>query len=182
MAISRQVRITRSAISPRFATRTLVTLANRHQHFVGGDDRSLFGEDLPNRSADGRHDVVLHLHRLQHDDHVAQPDTVPGFDLDLDHHALHRRLDGPVTTSALRRGWARRGRHRRRGRRRAVAEDPNPIRFAVDFDGELAGRPPGRGGPGGGGGGGRWGRGRGPGRGGGGRGGGGCAAGPAGGG
>src|SRR5256884_2381070 len=140
MAISRQVRITRSAISPRFATRTLVTLANRHQHFVGGDDRSLFGEDLPNRPADRRHDVVLHLHRLQHHDHVAQPDAVPGFDLDLDHHALHWRLDGPVATGALRRCWARRGRHRRGGGHGAVAEDANPIRFAIDLDRELAGR------------------------------------------
>src|SRR6266581_3005988 len=103
MPISRQVRITRSAISPRFATRTLVTLANRHQHFVGSDDRSLFREDLPNRPADGCHDVVLHFHRLQHDDNVAQPDAVARRDLDLDHHALHRRLDGPVTggTAAL---------------------------------------------------------------------------------
>src|SRR5256886_13091932 len=130
MPISRQVRITRSAISPRFVTRTLVTLANRHQHFVGGDDRSLFGEDLPNRPANGCHDVVLHFHRLQHDDHVAQPDAVAGFDFDLDHHALHWRLDGAVTTGALRRRWARRGRYRRSGWRRAVGEDPNPIRFA----------------------------------------------------
>src|SRR5260370_13397804 len=110
MPISRQVLITRSAISPRFATRTLVTLANRHQHFVGSDDRSLFGEDLTHRPADGRHDVVLHLHRLQHDDHVTQPDAVAGLDFDLDHHALHRRLDGPIATRALRGGSTGRGR------------------------------------------------------------------------
>src|SRR2546425_845112 len=90
--------IPRRAIPPRFATRTLVTLANRHQHFVGADDGSLFREDFTHRPADGRHDVVLHLHRLQHDDHVTQPDAVPGLDLDLDHHTLHRRLNGPVAT------------------------------------------------------------------------------------
>src|SRR6267143_1717503 len=102
MPISRQVRITRSAISPRFATRTLLTLANRHQHIIGGDDRSLSGKNLTYRPADGRDDVVLHLHRLQHDDHVTETDTVAGLDLDLHHHALHRRLDGSIPTGTLR--------------------------------------------------------------------------------
>src|SRR3989442_3760706 len=142
MPIERQVRITRSATSPRFATRILVTLANRHQHFVGGDDRSLFREDLPHRPTDGRYDVVLHLHRLQHDDDVAQADAVPRFDLDLDHHALHWRLDGPVATGALRRRWARRGGNRCGGPRRPRApgaEAPRVARRLVPGD---ARRPP----------------------------------------
>src|SRR3989442_14099497 len=138
MPISRQVRITRRAISPRFATRTLVTLANRHQHFVGGDDGSLFREDFTHRTADGSHDVVLHLHRLHHDDHVTQPDAVPGLDLDLDHHTLHRRLDGPVATGALRGRRTGSGRGRTDPGRRSIPKDPNTVRLAIDFDRELA--------------------------------------------
>src|ERR1700730_8934091 len=141
MAISRQVRITRRAISPRFAPRTLVTLANRHQHVVGGDDRSLFGKDLTHRPADGRHDVVLHLHRLQHDDHVTQPDLVAGLDLDLHHHALHRRLDRAVATGALRRRWTGRGGGRTDSGRGAVPPGPNAVGLVTDLHRVLADRP-----------------------------------------
>jgi len=63
MPISRQVRITRSAISPRLATRTRVTLANRHQHIVGRHDRPLFGKDLTHGPGDPGDDAVLHWMR-----------------------------------------------------------------------------------------------------------------------
>src|SRR2546421_11462991 len=70
--ISRQVRSTRSAISPRLATRTLVTLANCHQHFVGCHDAPLFGKDFADGSAQRGDDVVLHFHRFQHDDDITE--------------------------------------------------------------------------------------------------------------
>src|SRR5947209_13409078 len=140
MPISRQVRITRRAISRRFATMTLVTLANGHPHFVWSDDGSLFGEDFAHRPTDGRHDVVLHLHRFQHHDHVTEPHLVALCDLDLDDHALHRGLDRPIAPGTLRRRRA--GSRGTRGARtwaNTVADDPNAVRLAIDLDRELAG-------------------------------------------
>src|ERR1700736_3635383 len=139
--------MTRRAISPRFATRTLVTLANRHQYFVGRDDRALFGEDLAHRPSDGGDDVVLHFHRLQNHDHVAETDPVTGRHPDLDHHPLHWRLDGPIPTGSLRRRWP--GGHRGRNRRLLggdrVAPDPDLVGVAVHLHGELPCRRHGRG-------------------------------------
>src|SRR5487761_578359 len=84
MPSSRHARMTRIAISPRLATRTLLksllfilqrTLllfnwsAHSQQGLVGADDLALLDVDLAHATGDRRDDIVLHLHRLEDRDH-----------------------------------------------------------------------------------------------------------------
>src|SRR5712691_806101 len=49
--------------------------------------------DLLHRARHGRLELVLHLHRLQHDEAVARRDGLAHRDLDESHPARHRRLE-----------------------------------------------------------------------------------------
>src|SRR5215469_10907601 len=101
MPSSRHARMTRTAISARLATRIFLKsfaftarkrtatavlpapvrsearrLADRHQGLVGGDHVALLDVDLHDLAGLRGHDVVLHLHGLEHGHHVAQLDLV----------------------------------------------------------------------------------------------------------
>src|SRR6266702_5144234 len=99
MPSSRHARITRIAISPRFATRTFLKSLlfiparsrDRQQRLTRTDDLALFDVNLANLAGDRGDDVVLHLHRLQDGDHVAQLHAVTRADGDLHDESLHRR-------------------------------------------------------------------------------------------
>src|SRR5262252_1221654 len=126
---SRHARITRTAISPRLATRIFLksfaftadsvrrwhrscrlsgpggrgALPDGDQRLVRGDHVALLDVDLQDVARLGGHDVVLHLHGLEHRHHVAELDLVADLYRDLHDQALHGRGDGAVTGAGGRR-------------------------------------------------------------------------------
>src|ERR1700682_202906 len=120
MPSSRHARMTRMAISPRLAIKILLksfrfiaaTSPNRQEWLAGADDLALFDIDTGDATRDGGDDVVLHLHRLEHRNHIAKLHLVPHLDWHLDDQPLHRRDHG---------AFARPGRWRRRRRDRCSA-------------------------------------------------------------
>src|SRR5207245_10552425 len=107
MPSSRHARITRIAISPRLATKTLLksllfipsnvracASSHREQRLRGTDDITLLDIHLAHRAGDRGDDVVLHLHRLEHRYDIAELDGVAGLDRDLHDEPLHRRDHG----------------------------------------------------------------------------------------
>src|SRR5690242_673475 len=84
---SRHARTTRSAISPRLATRTFLNtpdLFDVDDRVLRRHDRSLADEDVGHLAGTRRRDVVLHLHRLEHRDGVAELDVVADLDGNLE--------------------------------------------------------------------------------------------------
>src|SRR5438034_1614388 len=109
------------------------------ERLVRGHDLAfldVYGQDL---AGDGGDDVVLHLHRLEHRDHVTEPDLVAWLDRDLDDQALHRgdhRAFGDLGWRG--RGVATRGRGGVAGDdRHAGAADPDLEDLALHLDVEL---------------------------------------------
>src|ERR1700687_1422165 len=108
---SRHARMTRIAISPRFATRTLLKSllfilqqqsfvspsAHGEQGLAGSDDVAFLDVHLADTTGDRRDDVGLHLHPLEHGDHVAELHLVARFHGDLDNQSLHRRDHGALS-------------------------------------------------------------------------------------
>src|ERR1035437_8155119 len=105
MPISWQARITRTAISPRLAIRTLwmgralaargtVRLLDDHEGLAWGHNRSLGDVDLLDGPRLRRGDVVLHLHGFQHHHRLAKFDAVADGHHDLQDQPLHRRRQG----------------------------------------------------------------------------------------
>src|SRR5690606_32553469 len=82
MPISRQARITRSAISPRFATRIFSNIApslDDEKRRAVFDGAAILDEDAPDGPAPRRGNVVHRLHRLDDEERLA---------------LLHLRADG----------------------------------------------------------------------------------------
>src|SRR5215472_525852 len=113
-------------------------LADHHQGLIRADDLPFPDVDLQHLAGSGGHDVVLHLHRLQNRNHVANPDR------NLDDQTLHRCRYCAVARSLRRRGdgfprgCSSRGpdlRHHGAGGRHADVED-----LAFDLDVELGHR------------------------------------------
>src|ERR1700693_250241 len=61
------------------------------ERLVGADDLALFDVNVADATGDGRDDVVLHLHRLEHRDHVAKLHVIAHLHRHLDDQPLHRR-------------------------------------------------------------------------------------------
>src|SRR5487761_1262076 len=155
MPSSRHARMTRIAISPRLATRTLLksllfilqrTLllfnwsAHSQQGLVGADDLALLDVDLAHATGDRRDDIVLHLHRLEDRDHVAELHLVAGFHRDLDYQSLHRRDHQSLPDPGR---WRGPGPKPRAGARRdghPRARDANLEDLSLDLDLELGRR------------------------------------------
>src|SRR5207245_10871088 len=119
MPSSRQARMTRIAISPRFATRTLLksllfNLSNglaclsisngpascstdREQRLVRRHDLALLDVNRAHLAGDGGDDVVLHLHRLEHRDDIAELHGIARLHGHLDDETLHRCDHGSFT-------------------------------------------------------------------------------------
>src|SRR5450759_3433622 len=101
MPSSRHARMTRMAISPRLATRTFLksllfnpltaracSSFDSEQRLARGDDLALFHIALAAPAGNGGDDVVLHLHRLQLCNHVADPHLFARLVRELDDQAL----------------------------------------------------------------------------------------------
>src|SRR5690348_1739108 len=97
MPSSLHARMTRMAISPRFAIRILLksllfnvsmmracSSRDRKQGLIGRYHLAFLDVDRADLARHRGDDVVLHLHRLQDRDHVAKPDVVAGLHRDLD--------------------------------------------------------------------------------------------------
>src|ERR1051325_4089525 len=76
--ISRHARITRTAISPRFAINTFLTMRSSlgshgdlEQRLAVLDRRAILGEDGDDRAGDVGLDLVHQLHRLDDAEHLA---------------------------------------------------------------------------------------------------------------
>src|SRR3954454_18249521 len=76
--ISLHARITRSAISPRFATRTFLNMLDRdlEQRLAVLDRRAILDEDSGDRAGDIGFDLVHELHRLDDAQHRTLVDLV----------------------------------------------------------------------------------------------------------
>src|SRR2546425_1380082 len=127
MPSSRHARMTRMAISPLFATKIFLKSlllilsigrasfsSDREQRLARTDDLALPYVDLADGAGHGRDDVVLHLHRLEHRDYVAELHSVTDLDRDLDDEPLHRRNHGALADlrrgrRRCRRGWSSTG-------------------------------------------------------------------------
>src|SRR6056297_646248 len=78
--ISRAARITRSAISPRLATRILSNMGaslDDYQRRAVFDRRAILDEDAPDGARTRRGDVVHRLHRLDDQERVALAHLLP---------------------------------------------------------------------------------------------------------
>src|SRR5436305_15204333 len=102
MPSSRQARITRIAISPRLATRIFLNVfdfkssSDREQRLVGAHDLAFCDVDVAHRAGNRRDDVVLHLHRLEDGDDVAELHVVARTAGDLDDETLPRPAHGAL--------------------------------------------------------------------------------------
>src|SRR5437879_157411 len=95
---SLQPRMTRSAISPRLATRTFSNMWLLHvdQRVARAHHIALLHVHVRHGSRPRRGDVVLHLHRLEHAYDVAEIDVVANLHGHLEQEALHRGDDGAL--------------------------------------------------------------------------------------
>src|SRR5580658_1937770 len=99
---SRHPRMIRSAISPRLAMRTLSNMtwfparsgADLNERRARADHDTLFDIHLGDRSRARGGDVVLHLHRLEHADHLAEYHLVTDLHVHFEQQPLHRRHHG----------------------------------------------------------------------------------------
>src|SRR5260370_38046309 len=104
MPSSRHARMTRIAISPRFATRTFLksllfipsrvrvfSSRYREEGLVGRDDLAVPDVDVAHLARHRCDDVVLHLHRLEDGDDITELHAVTWLDGHLDDEPLHWR-------------------------------------------------------------------------------------------